>query len=1570
MAKQTKISKKFLALILAFVMLLSLMPATVAFAAPPTLTGPVNATVTAGSAATFTVTANDGVAPYQYQWQSNAGGTWENISGATAAAFTTGNATASMAGASYRCVVTDANSESVTSSAAMLTVAYDVASTISPIGILNTEAALNFTSTRSYVINVATAADYMLVLNSRAWRHLDTSSITITIDGVSTVVTDATGLPYEVLGNYMKPVSFTAGAHTVSIVTNLASSGGHGELEVASLSFAPYSKVLEPTFSQPADYYDNSLQLSLGLNEVWSGASIRYTLDGTDPSATVGTQYTGAFSVFPAGAAAGTEVTVKAIAYMAGKTASSVVSAHYIVGATPTLNTPTSNRADNATLTNSTMPATLSVSGAPTGTIIYYTLDGTTPTANSERYWGPVLIPSACALKAMAINPANGARSAVATYNYRVQASAPTAVVYPSSGTTVRKGSTIGLTTATSASPDIKIWYTTDGSQPTTSSTLYTGTIAVPTLADGATFTVKAIAGGDGILTSTTTLTATYTFSTSKALTEIKADPDFIAWRAGNFEGNPPQSLITLINELYEIIPKDANNMFRLFAGGGSASTRIPGTAWTPSGLANYGIPSAGHVDGPAGMRITASSGAAYSRDATYWPNSTARSATWNMTLEEAVGTGWGNEMVWFGVDTLLAPGLNIHRSVLGGRNFEYYSEDPLLAGLAGAAEVNGVQSNGTGVAVKHFAMNNQETTRTNGNSQANTRTVREIYLRAFQYLQENSKPWTYMTSFNAINNVAASQSYDLNTTILRNEWGFDGLVMTDYNGYGSTSLLYPYNDGLGNAPNTHAGVVKAGVEMLLASATPANIMAGYTNGYLTDAVVRQAFMRFCIYTTKLPAFNGNDFSYYTNQEMWEENDAVALQVAQEGAVLLKNDNNALPLQKEAAPILSLGMAASRLYRGGTGSGSINMTTIGGNRIPGLPEALREVGNIEVLDTSAMGFSRTASIIASGAMSSTGARDEIVVPAAQWAAWENTDMSAIFFVLQRESGENADVATSKGAYYISDAEENLINGARALADKKNIPFIIVMNTGTWISAYSVTANPAWNAMSTWKENWMDKADAIMQCWNTGQQGGKPMAQLIFGDANPSGKLPTTVPLDTNHRDANGNLLTPSFGQAGRSVSNPIYKEGIFVGYRYHEKFDVEYAYAFGHGLSYTTFDYLNPTLSKKTFSNANDKLTASVTIKNTGDVAGKEVGQFYIGAPGLDMIKPVKELKGFMKTEQLDPGASQTITAEFNAMSLASYKESTGEWVVEPGHYVVYFAAASDDVKAVKTFTVTSEIIADTVTKDAMKPASPVAEYTVGQTVVTFNIPGAEEFKKAYTVGAAYDYLPEPEDSKYIYEWYTEAGLVNRVYPETLATAGDKTFYAKLKESPFKISVATGDTFVMPITVKYTDDLSGLRGIIEYDESLLDLQSITAAKGFSVVSDVEAGSFVMVTPAGAAVSGSVTIGYAIFKAKADLNDDVSTVVSFPSENISAFDHNGNLIETITLHSVDVLIEGIPPMIGDVNLSGEVDVADAIFLMQYLAGSRELSARQLKAADVNRDGKVNVGDVTIIMQMCL
>jgi hypothetical protein len=433
---------------------------------------------------------------------------------------------------------------------------------------------------------------------------------------------------------------------------------------------------------------------------------------------------------------------------------------------------------------------------------------------------------------------------------------------------------------------------------------------------------------------------------------------------------------------------------------------------------------------------------------------------------------------------------------------------------------------------------------------------------------------------------------------------------------------------------------------------------------------------------------------------------------------------------------------------------------------------------------------------ATGGMGGPAARTEMQIDGGnlggtQWTTWaNNSDINLITLTIQRGSAESADVANSRGSYQIQNSEINLINQASDMARSKGIPFVLILNMGTWVKLSEIE----------------DRCDAIIMMWEQGFAGGKPAVKVLYGDVNPSGKTPTSVPIDVTGNNSRGQKLNPSDTGWATAAGTPVYYyEDVFLGYRYFDSFNVQPSYPFGHGLSYTTFEYSNASLSKATFNGVNDKISASVTIKNTGDTAGKEVVQFYVGAPGVQMLKPVKELKEYAKTRLLGPGDSQTITVELDARALDSYSNSgstDGQWLVEPGHYVVYFASSSADIRATKAFTVPVGFTTENCDPTAMlqRGANNTTLnnglYKPDQIIATFKPLAGSSFQKAYTVmGAAYGYIPEVTNPDYA--WFIfdeEAGTYTPVDASTLVTAGDKVIVEALaKNEDLKLSKSSGD---------------------------------------------------------------------------------------------------------------------------------------------------------------------------------
>jgi len=682
----------------------------------------------------------------------------------------------------------------------------------------------------------------------------------------------------------------------------------------------------------------------------------------------------------------------------------------------------------------------------------------------------------------------------------------------------------------------------------------------------------------------------------------------------------------------------------------------VPGAAGTTFPVERLGIPAVVLTDGPAGVRIDAER---ENDDNTYFcthfPIATLLAATWDQQLVEEVGKAIGNEVLEYGADVLLAPALNIHRHPLCGRNFEYFSEDPVVSGKIAAAYIRGVQSNGVGTSIKHFAANNQETNRLSCNSILSERTYREIYLKGFEIAVKEAEPWTVMSSYNAINGTYASENHELLTEILRDEWGFEGMVMTDW-GAGSDAIAQ-MNAGNDMLQPGNSRQVKALIE-------------GIENGSLDEKVLDRNVRRVLEMILKTPGFKGYENSDSPDLEAHAK---VTRQSATEGMVLLKNEANTLPFDKDINTLALFGSISYDFYAGGTGSGNVvRAYTVS------LLDGLNNVGYKTESSIHKAYEKYVAEEIArlkpekETAYSALMPREQVgEMPVSLRQIEKSADASdAALITLGRPSGEFADRKSSE--FYISDAEKELIANVTKVFHEKGKKVVVVLNIGGVVETAS----------------WKDQPDAILCAWQAGQEGGNSVADVLSGRANPSGKLPMTFPVDMTDHLSHANFpvdqnMPLSFSQdtSGRkdrkNIDYVMYEEGIYVGYRYFQTEGIPVSYPFGYGLSYTSFEYSNPVVKAVT-----DGFTATVTIKNTGSTAGKEAVQLYVTAPEGGIEKPALELKGFAKTKELAPGESQTLTINVSDYDIASFNEETSAWEAAAGTYKVMFGANAADIRA------------------------------------------------------------------------------------------------------------------------------------------------------------------------------------------------------------------------------------------------------------------------------------------------
>jgi beta-glucosidase len=696
----------------------------------------------------------------------------------------------------------------------------------------------------------------------------------------------------------------------------------------------------------------------------------------------------------------------------------------------------------------------------------------------------------------------------------------------------------------------------------------------------------------------------------------------------------------------------------------GATRSLVPGAAGTTYPLDSLGVPAIVLADGPAGLRIDATrEGDQATYYCTHFPIGTLLASTWNTQLVEEVGKAIGEEVKEYGADVLLAPALNIMRNPLCGRNFEYYSEDPVVAGKTAAAYITGVQKNDVGTSIKHFAANNQETNRMNNDARISQRALREIYLKGFEIAIKESKPWTVMTSYNYINGIYTSESKDLVQTILRDEWGYEGTVMTDwFGGKDGATQMWAGNDMLqpGKAEQFDS------------------IVAGAKSGKLDMADLDRNVQRVLNLVERSPRYQGYQ---YTNKPDLKGHAAVTRQSAAEGMVLMEN-KDVLPLKENVKKVALYGCTSYDFIAGGTGSGNVNHAYV-----VSLVDGLKNGGYIisEDMKSTYEKYIADAKEAQKKALEEQAKKDERAAALASFlpgtlpaekqftteeltAQAEASDVAII--TIGRISGEFLDRKVAD--FNLNDSERKLIQQVCDVYHKAGKQVIVLLNIGGVIETAS----------------WKDLPDAILCAWQAGQEGGNSVVDVLSGKQSPSGKFTMTWPVKFTDAyssknfpiDEDPRIDMMNQGKKGnvRNVDYTNYEEDIYVGYRYFDSFEVPVSYPFGYGLSYTTFEYSDAKIAQK-----NDIYDVTVTVKNTGKFEGKEVVELYVSAPDNKAAnKPAKELKAFAKTKNLKPGETQTLTLSITTPELASFDEAASAWVVTEGEYEFLVAASSQDIKA------------------------------------------------------------------------------------------------------------------------------------------------------------------------------------------------------------------------------------------------------------------------------------------------
>lgn len=643
---------------------------------------------------------------------------------------------------------------------------------------------------------------------------------------------------------------------------------------------------------------------------------------------------------------------------------------------------------------------------------------------------------------------------------------------------------------------------------------------------------------------------------------------------------------------------------------------------WNTMGIERLGIPSAMMTDGPHGLRKQEGAadhlGLNKSVNAVCFPAACATASSFDVELMERMGQILGDECQAENVSMLLGPAVNIKRSPLCGRNFEYMSEDPYLTGKMASAYIRGVQSKGIGTSMKHFAVNNQETDRMQISSEVSERAFREIYLPAFEEAVKKAQPKTVMCSYNKINGVFSSENKKLLTDILRDEWGFEGYVVSDW-----------------GAVNDRVKGLKAGLDLEMPGSEGYNtrkIIRAVENGELEEEILDRTVERILKVV----------FSYADNRKAEtvfdrEKDHKAAADIETECAVLLEN-KGALPLRKEQKIVYIGEFAKKPRYQGG-GSSHINTDSV----VSALETAVRKGRAVEYVK----GFSSE--------------RDEMTEEELKQAceAAAGADAVVIFAGLP-------DSFESEGYDRKHLGMPNCQNALIEAVAEAQPNTIVVLHNGAPVEM-----------------PWLGKVKAVLEAYLGGQAVGGAVVNVLYGNANPSGRLAETFPLRIQD--------TPCYLNYGGEHDKSVYSEGVFVGYRYYTSKEMEVLFPFGYGLSYTTFSYGNLTLDKKEFKES-EKLLVSVDVTNTGACTGKEVVQLYVAPKGGTIIRPVRELKAFEKTE-LAPGETKTVTFELDSRAYAYWNTEIHDWHVETGAYEIQICRNAQEVLLSEEVQVESETV-------------------------------------------------------------------------------------------------------------------------------------------------------------------------------------------------------------------------------------------------------------------------------------
>ena len=708
----------------------------------------------------------------------------------------------------------------------------------------------------------------------------------------------------------------------------------------------------------------------------------------------------------------------------------------------------------------------------------------------------------------------------------------------------------------------------------------------------------------------------------------------------------------------------------------------IPGAAGTTYPIPRLGIPAIVVADGPAGLRIAPKrEGDSQTYYCTGFPVGIHLASTWNDEIIYNVGEAIGQEVKEYGVDVLLAPGVNIMRNPLCGRNFEYYSEDPLLAGKTAAAMINGVESHGVGTSLKHFAVNNQEINRLANDSRLSMRALREIYLRNFEIAVKESQPWTIMTSYNYINGRHASEDPGLLETILREEWGFEGLVMTDWNGgYDASAQIAAGNDLL--MPGKYFQYE--------------NIVEGVKSGRLSEADLDICVKRVLELIVRSPRFQGYKFS---NKPDMEAHAKLTREVASEGFVLLKNNNVSLPLKEKKVALF--GSTSYNFIAGGKGSGDVNRPYVVDLRDGLINNGFVLNEKLDAMYTKHMEAEKKR-LAPQKKLRKWYVYDlqpnELQRPHAHIIEAAQSDSEVAIITIGRNSSEAFDRHIERD-FLLRPDEEALLTAVSREFHKVGKKVIVILNICSPIEIAS----------------WRDKADAILVCWMPGQEGGNSVADVLLGKVSPSGHLPISFTI--NYEDVRSasnfprNVPESGLNQSRFNMSNvgkiydvknidyTNYEEDIYVGYRDYATRKIEVAYPFGYGLTYSEFEMSNMQVKE-----SKDGYKVTCEVKNIGSFPAKQVVQLYSSELAPEVDRPAIELRGYKKTPLLQAGETTVVEIIIKKDDLMTYNEKANAWKLTKGDYDLLLGFDSQSLPLKQTVSITKEKLIPVST--LMKPAS------------------------------------------------------------------------------------------------------------------------------------------------------------------------------------------------------------------------------------------------------------------------